>query len=109
MVKNCSKATYLVGGLKFNFHTKREPDMDYKCTGSGPEVGRKWYGSGPAVYMVEKEGCKMDKALYHYPWRFDRYAFALILRSYEVKAQTHTCRTSMGSNLGPCPINFFII
>ena len=29
--------------------------------------------------------------------------FALLLCSYEVKAQTHTCRTSMGSNIGPCP------
>ena len=36
-----------------------------------------------------------------------RFPFYLVASSYVVKAQTHTCRTSMGSNIGPCPnINF---
>ena len=50
----------------------------------------------------------MDKALYCYTWRSDRYAFDLLLQSYEVKAQTHTCQTSMGSNIGPCPAIKFL-
>ena len=38
----------------------------------------------------------------YYTWTSDRYVFELLLRSYEVKAQTHTLWTSMGSDIGPC-------
>ena len=41
-------------------------------------------------------------------WRSDRYAFAILLHCYEVKAQTHTCRTSMCSNIEPCPAIKFL-
>ena len=41
------------------------------------------------------------KAIYRSPWTSKGYAFALLLRSYVVKAQTHTSWTSMGSDIGP--------
>ena len=31
------------------------------------------------------------------------------IRSYEAKAQIQTCRTSMGSNIGPCPLAWFAL
>ena len=50
----------------------------------------------------------MDKALYCYTWTSFRYAFLLLLRSYVVEGQTHTCGTSMALSINQIFIVWWI-